>query len=177
MHSSVVIISVSDRRGIRNVALITMLRFLSRRSLLQVNNLLMNIQSVPWFLVLIGWNTCFTGFYDTANEVYDPMDANFSRLRQQQLEGEMRRDKEAVRKFIKLIIETASFSTSAFCIHEPDSLAHRGKERKIRRSWRSGRKMTSLELFLLLGSELGLLVELLNHGFCLPPEWTVISVP
>jgi pre-mRNA-splicing factor CDC5/CEF1 len=35
------------------------------------------------------------GFYDTANESYDPMDPNFKRLRQQELEGEMRRDKEA----------------------------------------------------------------------------------
>ncbi|XP_021950425.1 cell division cycle 5-like protein [Folsomia candida] len=35
-----------------------------------------------------------SGFYDTANEVYDPQNPNFGRLRQQQLEGEMRKDKE-----------------------------------------------------------------------------------
>jgi len=35
------------------------------------------------------------GFYDTANEGFDPMDPNFKRLRQQQLDGDLRRDKEA----------------------------------------------------------------------------------
>jgi len=35
------------------------------------------------------------GFYDTANEAFDPLDPNFKRLRQQQLDGELRRDKEA----------------------------------------------------------------------------------
>lgn len=35
------------------------------------------------------------GFYDTANETFDPLDPNFKRLRQQQLDGELRRDKEA----------------------------------------------------------------------------------
>ena len=38
-----------------------------------------------------------SGFYDTANETFDPMNPNFKRLRQQQLEGERRGDKEAVR--------------------------------------------------------------------------------
>lgn len=37
-----------------------------------------------------------SGFYDTANEVFDPQNPNFGRLRQQQLEGEMRKDKEEV---------------------------------------------------------------------------------
>lgn len=36
------------------------------------------------------------GFYDTSNEKYDPMDPDFSRLRQQNLDGEMRSEKEAV---------------------------------------------------------------------------------
>ncbi|KAI0237412.1 Cell division cycle 5-like protein [Lamellibrachia satsuma] len=35
------------------------------------------------------------GFYDTTNETYDPLDPDFKRLRQQQLEGERRGDKEA----------------------------------------------------------------------------------
>jgi len=35
------------------------------------------------------------GFYDTSNESFDPLDPNFKRLRQQQLDGELRRDKEA----------------------------------------------------------------------------------
>ena len=35
------------------------------------------------------------GFYDTSNEAFDPMDPNFKRLRQQELDGELRRDKEA----------------------------------------------------------------------------------
>ena len=35
------------------------------------------------------------GFYDTSNESFDPMDPNFKKLRQQELDGEMRRDKEA----------------------------------------------------------------------------------
>lgn len=35
------------------------------------------------------------GFYDTSNEAFDPLDPNFKRLRQQQLDGELRRDKEA----------------------------------------------------------------------------------
>jgi len=38
------------------------------------------------------------GFYDTSNEVFDPSIPNFKRLRQQQLEGELRKDKEEVRK-------------------------------------------------------------------------------
>lgn len=36
-----------------------------------------------------------SGFHDTTNEVYDPLNADFKRLRQQNLDGEMRRDKEA----------------------------------------------------------------------------------
>ena len=36
------------------------------------------------------------GFYDTSNEVYDPTGPNFKRLRQQDMDGEMRRDKEDV---------------------------------------------------------------------------------
>lgn len=35
------------------------------------------------------------GFYDTSSEAFDPLDPNFKRLRQQQLDGELRRDKEA----------------------------------------------------------------------------------
>ncbi|ESN99205.1 hypothetical protein HELRODRAFT_155960 [Helobdella robusta] len=34
------------------------------------------------------------GFYDTSNEKFDPLDPDFKRLRQQQLDGDMRRDKE-----------------------------------------------------------------------------------
>jgi len=37
-----------------------------------------------------------SGFYDTSNEIFDPMNPNFRRLRQQQLEGELRKDKEEV---------------------------------------------------------------------------------
>lgn len=36
------------------------------------------------------------GFYDTSNETFDPAEPNFKRLRQQELDGELRRDKEAV---------------------------------------------------------------------------------
>lgn len=36
-----------------------------------------------------------SGFYDTSNEAFDPMEPNFKRLRQQELDGELRRDKEA----------------------------------------------------------------------------------
>lgn len=36
------------------------------------------------------------GFYDTSNEIFDPQQHNFGRLRQQQLDGEMRKDKEEV---------------------------------------------------------------------------------
>jgi pre-mRNA-splicing factor CDC5/CEF1 len=35
------------------------------------------------------------GFYDTSGETFDPLDPNFKRLRQQTLDGELRRDKEA----------------------------------------------------------------------------------
>lgn len=35
------------------------------------------------------------GFYDTSNEKFEPMEPNFKRLRQQELDGELRRDKEA----------------------------------------------------------------------------------
>ena len=38
------------------------------------------------------------GFYDTVNETFDPLNPNFKRLRQQQLDGELRRDKEAQEK-------------------------------------------------------------------------------
>ncbi|CAG7835852.1 unnamed protein product [Allacma fusca] len=34
------------------------------------------------------------GFYDTSNEKFDPMHPDFRKLRQQQLDGEMRKDKE-----------------------------------------------------------------------------------
>lgn len=36
------------------------------------------------------------GFHDTLNENFDPQDPNFKRLRQQDLDGEMRREKETV---------------------------------------------------------------------------------
>ena len=36
------------------------------------------------------------GFYDTANEVYEPAGPDFKKLRQQDMDGELRRDKEAV---------------------------------------------------------------------------------
>jgi len=39
------------------------------------------------------------GFYDTLSETFDPLDPNFKRLRQQTLDGELRRDKEAVCSF------------------------------------------------------------------------------
>ena len=42
------------------------------------------------------------GFYDTSNERFDPTDPNFKRLRQQDLDGERRSDKEAVSR-IKII--------------------------------------------------------------------------
>ncbi|CAG0915920.1 unnamed protein product [Notodromas monacha] len=35
------------------------------------------------------------GFYDTSNEAYDPMDPDFARLRQQNLDGELRSEREA----------------------------------------------------------------------------------
>ncbi|CAG5131482.1 unnamed protein product, partial [Candidula unifasciata] len=34
------------------------------------------------------------GFYDTANETYDPLNPNYKRLRQQNFDGDLRRDKE-----------------------------------------------------------------------------------
>ena len=39
-----------------------------------------------------------SGFYDTSAEGFDPMQPDFSRLRQQKLDGEMRKDKEEVRQ-------------------------------------------------------------------------------
>lgn len=39
-----------------------------------------------------------TGFYDTSEEVYVAEEPNFKRLRQQNLEGERRTDKEEVNK-------------------------------------------------------------------------------
>lgn len=39
------------------------------------------------------------GFYDTSNETFEPNQPNFKRLRQQELDGELRRDKEAVSYF------------------------------------------------------------------------------
>lgn len=35
-----------------------------------------------------------SGFYDTSQETYDPMQPNFKRLRQQHLDGELRSEKE-----------------------------------------------------------------------------------
>ena len=37
------------------------------------------------------------GFYDTSQEVYDPLNPNYKRLRQQNLDGELRSVKEEVR--------------------------------------------------------------------------------
>ena len=37
-----------------------------------------------------------TGLHDTSNEIYEAADPDFKRLRQQNLDGELRRDKEAV---------------------------------------------------------------------------------
>ena len=37
-----------------------------------------------------------TGFYDTSEENYNPLDPNFKRLRQQDLDGERRDAKEEV---------------------------------------------------------------------------------
>lgn len=36
------------------------------------------------------------GFYDTSNEIVDPMAPDFSKLRQQQLDGELKSEKEEV---------------------------------------------------------------------------------
>jgi len=41
-----------------------------------------------------------SGFYDTSSESYDAMHPDFARLRQQKLDGEMRKDKEEVRSNI-----------------------------------------------------------------------------
>ena len=38
----------------------------------------------------------FLGLHDTENDVFDPDAPNFKRLRQQDLDGEFRREKEAV---------------------------------------------------------------------------------
>ena len=36
------------------------------------------------------------GFYDTANETFDPLNPNYKRLRQQNMDGELRSAKEEV---------------------------------------------------------------------------------
>lgn len=38
-----------------------------------------------------GHFACFQGFYDTSMEIYDPLAPNFKRLRQQHLDGELRK--------------------------------------------------------------------------------------
>ena len=44
------------------------------------------------------------GFYDTSKEKFDPSHQDFRRLRQQQLDGEMRKDKEEVRQEFQIFI-------------------------------------------------------------------------
>lgn len=36
------------------------------------------------------------GFYDTSQEVFDPLNPNYKRLRQQNLDGDLRREREEV---------------------------------------------------------------------------------
>ena len=36
------------------------------------------------------------GFYSTSEETYNPLDPDYKRLRQQNMDGELRRDKEDV---------------------------------------------------------------------------------
>ena len=47
------------------------------------------------------------GFYDTSQEVYDPLNPNYKRLRQQNLDGELRSVKEEV--------QITSASSIMFC--------------------------------------------------------------
>lgn len=51
------------------------------------------------------------GFYDTSQEAYDPLNPNYKRLRQQNLDGELRRDKEEVclSDFSSLLYENLKF--------------------------------------------------------------------
>ena len=44
------------------------------------------------------------GFYDTSNEAIDPHAPNFNRLRQQNLDGELRSEKEEVSIYEHLLI-------------------------------------------------------------------------
>ena len=57
------------------------------------------------------------GFYDTLNENFNPEDPNFKKLRQQELDGELRRDKEDVSARVLVLLSTSRVTASRllFC--------------------------------------------------------------
>lgn len=65
-----------------------------------------------------------SGFYDTSTEVVDPMAPDFSRLRQQHLDGELQSEKEEVSTFVKFASFT-TLNTSIFpnCLYNPVNTA------------------------------------------------------
>ena len=52
---------------------------------------------------ILFFSQCDTGFYDTSQEKYDPLDPNYKRLRQQNLDGERRSDKEDVSYLVAFV--------------------------------------------------------------------------
>ena len=68
----------------------------TKTGLCHSNSTLFYDMSLSCFNYLICVFNVFEGFHDTSNEVYDPLNPDFKRLRQQNLDGELRRDKEAV---------------------------------------------------------------------------------
>ena len=52
------------------------------------------------------------GFYDTLNENFNPEDPNFKKLRQQELDGELRRDKEDVSARVLVLLSTSRVTAS-----------------------------------------------------------------
>lgn len=52
---------------------------------------------LPWISSMLWLSYSWSaGFYDTSQETYNPLDPNYKRLRQQNLDGERRSDKEEV---------------------------------------------------------------------------------
>lgn len=84
-----------------------------------------------------------SGFYDTSNEVIDPHTPNFSRLRQQNLDGELRSEKEEVSALFYFITLFLDYLT--ICINKNDFLMFgnksRGKGKKISRKLNNERRM------------------------------------
>ena len=63
------------------------------------------------------------GFYDTLNENFNPEDPNFKKLRQQELDGELRRDKEDVSARALVVSSHVTASRRFLCCYTQHALS------------------------------------------------------